>query len=164
MKIYCHYGNNNKFTIGIKHSIEYGQLYNIVARILNIKDTQIGMLIYENELIGSKKRRYEDLINIWDNEANVYIIIGSANTNYLQYSRGDDKHIIINDPSYLYIPIKTKLLNDEDKTNSCFCGTKLCDNYHDTIGLLECNHMFHETCLKEYFSIKLKVLCPICTI
>lgn len=151
MSYICHYGINNTFKLNINEPIIYEKLYNIIARILNINEKSIPYIIHDNNIVGSKQAPLHYIMST--NSVHIYICI----TNY---------DIIIKEPFFEACLIDIKLLNKEEGENKCFCSRKLNDYYHKNVAVLICNHIFHETCIKEYFAIcrSDKNRCPICNI
>lgn len=168
----CHYGNGNSFTLKLTDNIEYGQLYPIFAKILNINDTNIAYIIYSGKIIGSKKAMFTDIINVHYPIAEIFIIPGNSikmTAKYLHYSLDDDfnDHLesdmfaekITEDIFYKNIIIEKNNISSND---TCFCGDLIYNEFHINTAQLKCGHMFHENCIKTAVVTYAKIKCPLC--
>ena len=172
----CQYGNNNIFTMKIVETIEYGQLYQIFARVLNIKETNIAYIIYSGKIIGSKQLPFTDELNLHYPIISVFIQLGNSvkmTAKYLHYSIQDSdfelhenggdmfSEKITDDVFYKNIIIIDDS-NEIEKNDTCFCGDLLCNEYHAKCARLKCGHIFHENCIKNTIVEYDKRECPLC--
>jgi|688.fasta_scaffold622959_1 hypothetical protein len=167
----CFYGNNNTFTLKISESIEYGTLYQIIARILNIKETNIAYIIYSGKIVGSKQLPFTNLINLHYPIVDTYIILGNSvkmNAKYLHYSLDDDAFSHNNDDIFA-IKISEEVfyknisfdINLLELNAFCFCGELLSSEFHKCCKL-KCGHLFHENCIKQSIIEYDRRGCPLC--
>ena len=184
MILNCYFGNNNSFKLILTKKMLFGHLYFYISSILNIDIKNIVYIIYNNHIIDNNGiYKFNDSINIYANEINVYIIYSlqelKTNPSYEQYLEWynsfyslsittiqdfQPKIISLNEEEYNDIIniINIEDINEEDKDLLCLCGLKLNDcPSGEHIAYLPCNHMYHNECIKRYL-IDNSLYCPQC--
>lgn len=169
----CHYGNNNRFTLNISESIEYGQLYQIIARIMNIKETDIAYIIYSGKIVGSKQLPFSALLYMQCPISYVYLILGNSDkmiAKYLHYSLDDDSFIHNSDDIFakkiteevFYKNVINVTPDESNAKDICFCGEALNSEFYVSCARLHCGHIFHENCIKHEIIEYNRGVCPLC--
>jgi hypothetical protein len=180
IKVNC--ANNNYFTILLKTSIKYIDLYKYIAQIMNISPESILYIIYNGHLINNNilnEYYFKNMININNKYAVINIILINKNIEYLNldYKILEDyitlTHSNIEENTFLEnIPVHfkaTELQNiihkinhdhllEIEKSNNC----SICNNtLNGDIGLINCCHLFHYDCIYKYL-LNYNIKCPNC--
>ena len=178
MELTFNYGYNNTFKVILKQSVQYGELYLIINNILGINVNEIAYLIFNDMLINDEKSyKFTNKINVYAKIAIIYIILSSsppnnkiqvAYANYANIKKNnnvvhdffDAINITLSDADFYkkVIIIEPDNLDNDDKELICLCGEEV---YTESVALLPCNHLFHESCIKHHLTT-IKTYCPLC--